>query len=186
MAISIFGINDSSNWVKKISWRGVSFVVACVCAVVLFVPDCILRRIELACVIETNTRRWVGLLFVVSLFAFIYCVRMSVASGLKRWIESRQWRGKHATDKIKRLSIQAQEEVREHVNGESFQLYNDGEIYKELLGGNLIEIVPPKDELMVNCRLKKWVLECFKRYPNLVNELHEMDAAIREAHQNLP
>lgn len=186
MAISIFGINDSSNWIKKISWRGLYFVVACICAVILFVPNCILRRIGPVWEIETNTRSWVGVLFVASLFAFVYCVLMSVVSWLKRWMRSQQWRGKHAMDKIKRLSILAQEEVREHVNGESFQLYNDGEIYKELLGGNLIEIVPPNDELMVNCRLKKWVLECFKRYPNLVNELHEMDAAIREAHQNLP
>ncbi len=186
MAISIFGINDSSNWVKKISWRGVSFVVACVCAVMLVVPACILRRIELAWVIETSTRRWVGLLFVVSLFAFIYCVRLSVVSGLKRWIKSRQWRGKRAMDKIKRLSIQAQEEVREHVNGESFQLYNEGEVYMELLGGYFIEVIPPKHKLMANCKLRKWVLECFKRYPNLVNELHEMDAAMREAYKNLP
>ena len=64
-------------------------------------------------------------------------------------------------------------------------LKGEGEIYKELLGGNFIEVLPPKNGgIMVNCKLKKWVLECFIRYPHLVEELPEKDAATREADQD--
>ena len=184
MDISIISLK-SNSWMKMVRWGCVFLVLTCSCAFLLHAPERFLSYIALG-EIDAKTRWWIGILLVVCSFASICCAIPFIISVVKCWTESRQWRGKRAMDKIKRLSIQAQEEVREHVNGESFQLYNEGEVYMELLGGYFIEVIPPKHKLMVNCRLKKWVLECFKRYPNLVNELHEMDAAMREADQNFP
>ena len=102
-----------------------------------------------------------------------------------QWVESLRWKGENAKKKIMALSVLAQEEMREYVNGASFQLYMYGEVYKEFLGGNFIETLPPKaDDIMVNCKFKKWVVECFNRYPNLVKELPEKDIATREADRN--
>lgn len=184
MAISIFGINDSSNWIKKISWRGVFFVSTCFCTTLYSAPSCILHRLGLGD-LEVGTRRWIGCIGLVSAFAFVYCIAPLVRKSLMQWVGSLEWKGENAKKKIMALSILAKEEIREHINGASFQLYGEGEIYKELLGGNFIEVLPPKKGgIMVNCKLKKWVLECFIRYPHLVEELPEKDAATREADQD--
>lgn len=181
MATSIIGINDSSNWIKKISWRGVFFVSTCFCMTLLSAPSCILHRLGLGD-LEIVTRRWIGCVGLVSAFAFVYCVAPFVRRSLMQWVESLEWKGENAKKKIMALSILAKEEIREHINGTSFQLYREGEVYKELLGGNLIEILPPKDDgIMVNCKLKKWALECFYRYSRLVEDLPEKDTPTREA-----
>ena len=179
MDISIISLK-SKSWMKMVRWGCVFLVSACSCASLLLAPERFLSPIGLG-EIDARTRWWMGILLVVCSFASICCAIPFIVSVVKCWIESRQWCGKRAMDKIKRLSITAQEEVREHINGESFELYNEGAVCKELLGGNFIEIVPPKHQLMANCKLKKWVLECFNRYPHLVKELPEMDAATREA-----
>lgn len=179
MDISIFGINDSS-WIKKICWRGVLLVFTCTCIVLLFVPDCILRFIgwnELS----QGSRRLIGVLLLISVFGFVLSITPIVFAWLRKMKNSFQLTGRCARDKIKALSQLAQEQVRENIErGTPLRLFKEGDVYAELKSGNFVETLCIENGLMVFCRLRKWVIECFKQYPDLVWELHEMDARDRD------
>ena len=179
MGISIFGINDSS-WLKKICWRGVFFVSTCTCIVLLFAPDRILRFIDWNG-LSQGTRRLIGVLFLVSVFGFVLCITPIVLAWLREMKNSFQWTGRRARDKIKALSQLAQEQVRENIERDTpLKLFKEGDVYVELTSGNFVETLTVENNLMAVCRLREWVVECIKQYPDLVGELHEMDARERD------
>ena len=177
---SLFSFPGNS-WIKTIRWGNVFFVLACTCVFLLHGPESILRLVGLG-EIKSALRPWIGVLFIIFAFASICCIVSYVLSGLRRFIQSREWRGENAKKKILSLSILAQEQIREHVERkELLKFSTDGDIYAELLSGNFIEVIPPTQGIMANCKLKGWVVKCLNRYPGLVKELHEMDEATREA-----
>ena len=180
MNLNLFNLLNNS-WIKMIRWGHVFPVFACTCLFLLFGSDCLLRHIGLESV-KTEWRPCLGVLLVIFSFATIYNVLRHALRMLKQYVESFKWKGANAKKRILALSILAQEQIREHVErNEPLKLYIESDEYVELMGGNYIKEIPPRQGVMANCKLKEWVWKCFKRYPNLVKELHEMDEAMREA-----
>ena len=178
MDINIFGINDSS-WIKKICWRSVFLVLFVICVVLRFAPGCILRFIGCAG-LGQNLRNWIGVLMLLFGLSFVVCAIPDVLKWFWQWKDSLQWKGKHARDKILSLSWSAQEQVREIIErGTPLKLFKESDVYLELMDGKFVE-TSMKDKNIAVCRLRGWVVECFKRYPDLVGALHEMDPRERD------
>ena len=92
---------------------------------------------------------------------------------------------KECKKKIRALTDIAQMKVRENFeHGTPLRFDKEDSVYAELKNGNFIETLPYERKCCVDCKLEEWVLKCFKRYPDLVKELQEMDEAFREADRN--
>ena len=189
MEISIFSPTislRSNSWMKMIRWGCVFLVLVCACITMLVMPKCVFTAIGLG-EVASKMSWWICFSAVVFAFAVICCVILLLARWVSDWIESLKWKGKIAKQKILSLSIFAQEQIREHMErGVPLRFNKKEDDYAELINGNFIETFPYQRDVIVDCKLKEWVLECFAKYPYLVKELCEMDEAHRELYQNFP
>ena len=107
-------------------------------------------------------------LFVGSLVVLLVC-----------WVNDirfvRTWQGQMAVDRIRAPKDDAQEIVRENIErGDSIELYVESKVLDVLQSGNFIDILSQNAAgKTVHCKLKSWVIDCFKQHPDLVDELHE-------------
>ena len=177
---------ESNSWMKMIRWGCVFFVLACSCVTMLVMSECVFVSIGFGG-LTPKMRWWICFSAVVFVFAVICCVLLVLTRWLVGRIQSLQWKGKSAKQKIQSLSIFAQEQIREHIEHNARLRFNkDADPYIELINGNFIETLPNQRGIIVDCKLKEWVLECFAKYPYLVKELCEMDEAYRELDQTFP